>query len=284
VYEFANDAYLRVVGKSDIVGRTVGEAVPEVVEQGYVAVLDSVYAGQPFIGSSLPVKLQREGGGPADDRILDFVFQPVRDAGGAIDGIFILVTDVTERARAESALRLTNWQLGEERARLASTLDAEQRARTALRRMTETLEAQVATRTRELSQALAAQAAAMDRLRATFTTELIFQGFMDTDGILLDANPASLAAIGFRLEEVVGRPFCDTPWFTATPGMRERVQAAVQEARRGRKVEAPITVNLPDGARSFRFSVRPVFNSKRDIIGLVPEAVELAAPPLPLAG
>jgi PAS domain-containing protein len=284
VYEFANDAYLRVVGKSDIVGRTVGEAVPEVVEQGYVAVLDSVYAGQPFIGSSLPVKLQREGGSPADDRILDFVFQPVRDAGGAIDGIFILVTDVTERARAESALRLTNWQLGEERARLASTLDAEQRARTALRRMTETLEAQVATRTRELSQALAAQAAAMDRLRATFTTELIFQGFMDTDGILLDANPASLAAIGFRLEEVVGRPFCDTPWFTATPGMRERVQAAVQEARRGRKVEAPITVNLPDGARSFRFSVRPVFNSKRDIIGLVPEAVELAAPPLPLAG
>jgi PAS domain S-box-containing protein len=284
VYEFANDAYLRVVGKTgDIIGRTVSEAVPEVVEQGYVKVLDSVYAGEPFVGSSLPVKLAREAGGPPEDRILDFVFQPVRDASGAVDGIFILVTDVTERARAESALRLTNWQLGEERARLASTVDAEQRARTALRRMTETLEGQVATRTRELSQALAAQAAAMDRLRATFTTELIFQGFMDTEGILLDANPTSLAAIHCRLEDVVGRPFCDTPWFTATPGMRERVLEAVQAARRGRKVEAPITVNLPDGVRTFHFSVRPVFNSKREIIGLMPEAVELAAPPQPIA-
>lgn len=146
VYEFANDAYLRVVGKTGIVGRTVREAVPEVVEQGYVDVLDSVYAGKPFVGTSLPVKLAREPGAPPEDRILDFVFQPVRDAAGAVDGIFILVTDVTERAQAESALRISNWQLGEERARLAATVEAEQRARMALRRMAETLEAQVRAR------------------------------------------------------------------------------------------------------------------------------------------
>ena len=30
----------------------------------------------------------------------------------------MLVTDVTDRARAEAALRVSNWQLGEERARL----------------------------------------------------------------------------------------------------------------------------------------------------------------------
>jgi PAS domain-containing protein len=275
VFEFANDAYLRVVGKTGIVGRTVTEALPEVVEQGYVAVLDSVYAGEPFIGSSLPVKLDREGDGETEDRILDFVFQPIRDSGGAVDGIFILVTDVTERAKAESDLRIMNWQLGEERARLASTVDAEQRARTALRRMTESLEAAVKSRTAELTRALEAQAAAMDRLRAAFATDLIFQGFMDPQGILLDANPTSLAAIGCKLDDVVGRFFWDTPWFTETPGVSEAVRHAVQQARQGKVVQNPLAVNLPGGVRHFLFSVRAVFNARGELIGLLPEAVEL---------
>ncbi|MEJ5988987.1 PAS domain-containing protein [Ramlibacter sp. PS3R-8] len=283
VYEFANDAYLRVVGKVDIIGRTVSEAVPEVVDQGYVAVLDSVYAGKPFIGSSLPVKLAREPGEPPEERLLDFIFQPVRDAAGAVEGIFILVTDVTERARAESALRLTNWQLGEERARLASTVEAEQRARTALRRMTDTLEAIVKSRTAELTQALEAQAAAMDRLRAAFATDLIFQGFMDPQGTLLDANSTSLAAIGCRLEDVVGKPFWETPWFTATPGAPQRVRAAVEQARHGRKAQTEMTVNLPQGPGSFLFSVRPVVNARGEIVGLVPEAIALAEPSRQLA-
>ncbi|MCE3270262.1 MAG: signal transduction protein: sensor, domain-like protein [Ramlibacter sp.] len=278
VYEFANDAYLRVVGKSDIVGRTVAEAVPEVVEQGYVTVLDSVYAGKPFIGSSLPVKLAREADGAPEDRILDFVFQPVRDADGAVDGIFILVTDVTERARAESALRLTNWQLGEERARLASTVDAEQRARTALRRMTETLEAQVATRTRELSQALEFQGVVADRLRATFETSFIYQGFMDVDGTLRDANERSLEGIRCRLEDVVGRPFWQTPWFSSTPGMEERMRFAVAAAARGETVRETVELDLPIGRRRFDFSLRPVKNARGAIIGLVPEAIELDPP------
>ena len=278
VYEFANDAYLRVVGKTDIIGRTVSEAVPEVVEQGYVAVLDAVYAGEPFVGASLPVKLAREVGGMPEDRILDFVFQPVRDAAGAVDGIFILVTDVTDRAKAESALRLTNWQLGEERARLASTVDAEQRARTALRRLTETLEAQVAARTRELSQALELRSAVVDRLRATVQTSFIYQGFMDLEGKLLDANERSLEGIRCRLQDVVGRPFWETPWFTSTPGVEERIRFAVAAAARGEVVREIVELNLPIGRRRFDFSLRPVRNARGAIIGLVPEAIELDIP------
>ena len=62
---------------------------------------------------------------------------------GQVDGIFVLVTDVTDRARAENALRMSNWQLAEERARLAATVEAEKRAQAALRRFNETLEAHV---------------------------------------------------------------------------------------------------------------------------------------------
>jgi PAS domain S-box-containing protein len=276
VIEFANDAYAHLVGDREIVGKTVLEALPEVSLQGFTELLDGVYrSGERYIGAGAAVKLQRRAGEPPEERIVDFIYEPMRDASGAVDGIFVLVTDVTDRARAESALRLTNWQLGEERARLASTVEAEQRARTALRRLTETLEAQVSTRTAEVTRALAEQAAIADRLRATFGTSLLFQGFLDPDGTVRDANATSLLAIQATLQDVVGRPFWETPWFTGTPGASQQIQAAVGLAARGEVFRQEMEVDLPTGRRRFDFSLRPARNAQGYIIGLVPEAVEL---------
>jgi PAS domain-containing protein len=280
VFEFANDAYMQLVGSRDIVGKQLRQALPEVVEQGFVEILDGVYAsGEAYLGAGASVKLQREAGQPAEDRIVDFVYQPLRNAAGDVDGIFVLVTDATERARAESALRLSNWQLGEERARLASLIEAEQRARMALRRFSESLEAHVTTRTAELTRALEAQNAVTDRLRATFATDLIFQGFLDTAGTLLDANPASLAAIEKDLLEVRGRPFWETEWFSATPGMDRTIREAVEAAARGQTVRTVLTIQLAGRQRTFQFLLRPAFNGKREVMGLVPEALEIGADP-----
>ena len=275
VFEFVNDAYQHLIGGRDVTGKTVQAALPEVAEQGFVQLLDTVYrTGESYLGASIPVKLQRRPDATAEDSVLDFIYQPMRNPAGEVDSIFVLVTDVTERAKAESALRLTNWQLGEERARLASLIEAEQRARLALRRFNDTLEAHVKSRTDELTRALAAQRAVADRLRATFATDLIFQGFLDTAGTLLDANPASLAAIRCSLADVVNRPFWETPWFAATPGAPERVREAVEAARRGQTVHTEMEVMLPDGVRNFLFSVRPAFNDRQQIVGIVPEALE----------
>ena len=140
--------------------------------------------------------------------------------------------------------------------------------------MTETLEAQVATRTRELSQALAAQGVVADRLRATFETSFIYQGFMDVDGTLRDANDRSLDGIKCRLQDVVGRPFWDTPWFARNSDVRERMRFAVAAAARGEVVRETVELDLPIGRRRFDFSLRPVKNARGAIIGLVPEAIE----------
>ncbi|MGZ5269324.1 MAG: PAS domain-containing protein [Ramlibacter sp.] len=284
VFEFANDAYLRLVGRSDILGQPVAQALPETVKQGFVQLLDSVLAsGEPYLGNGAAVKLQRRPGAPPDDRVLDFIYQPLRDAGGNVDGVFVLVTDATDRARAEAALRLSNWQLGEERARLAALIEAEQRAQHALRRVNESLEWHVNQRTAQLSMALQKESEVMHRLRTTFETDLIFQGFLDADGILLDANPVSLAAIGCRLDDVRGRPFWETPWFTSTPGASEAALAAVHGAQRGETVHTVLTVDLPIGRRSYRFSMRPAMDGRGQLIGLVPEALELreSGPPAP---
>lgn len=279
-FEFANSAYMHLVGGRELVGRTVAEALPEIASQGFVRLLDNVLAtGEPYVGMGALVKLQHRPDGPVDNRTMDFIYQPLRDPAGNVDGVFVLVTDVTDRARAEAALRLSNWQLGEERARLASLIEAEQRAQQALRRVNESLEWHVKQRTAQLSQALEKESEAMHRLRTTFETDLIFQGFLDAGGILLDANPASLAAIRCTLEQVAGRPFWDTPWFTDTPGAPQVVQAAVAQARRGETLRTELTVNLPGGRRTFQFSMRPAFNARGQVIGMVPEALERAGPP-----
>ena len=57
VFEFANAAYRRIVGQREIIGRTVREAIPEAVEQGFVDILDRVYAGQRFVGEAMPMGL-----------------------------------------------------------------------------------------------------------------------------------------------------------------------------------------------------------------------------------
>jgi PAS domain S-box-containing protein len=113
------------------------------------------------------------------------------------------------------------------------------------------------------------------RMRSVFETSYQFQGLLTTDGILLDANPTSLAAIEARLEDVIGQPFWETPWFTGTAGMPQQVEAAIPAVTAGEMVRQEIVVNLPTGRRAFDFSMRPVFNTAGDVIAIVPEAMEL---------
>ncbi len=57
--------------------------LPEVAEQGFIAVLDSVYrSGQSYTAFDLPVRLQAPGLSAATLHRLDFVYQPIRDVAG----------------------------------------------------------------------------------------------------------------------------------------------------------------------------------------------------------
>ena len=43
-FEFAQPAYHRLVGHRQAIGKTVAEALPDAVEQGYLALLDKVFS------------------------------------------------------------------------------------------------------------------------------------------------------------------------------------------------------------------------------------------------
>ena len=113
VFEFANAAYLRLVGQRELIGQTVRAALPEVEGQGYFELLDQVYrTGTPFKADELQMTLQREPGSPETQAYIDFVYQPII-VDGAVSGIFVQGFDATERTMARQALQRSELRLKE---------------------------------------------------------------------------------------------------------------------------------------------------------------------------
>jgi PAS domain S-box-containing protein len=167
-FELANPGYLRLIGDRRILGRTVADALPDAAAQGYVTLLDRVYAsGEAFSAVGSKFAVQARSGGPVDERFLDFVYQPIRDGDGVVTGIFVEGVDVTDRATSDLALR-------ESEARLRS-LNAD-------------LERQVADRVRERS------------LIWQLSVDLL--GVMTQDGVFETANPAWQTMLGWSEAEL----------------------------------------------------------------------------------
>ncbi len=80
-----------------------------------------------------------------------------------------------------------------------------------------------------------------------------------------------------QLQDVIGKPFWQTPWFAGTPGMSDLVRDAIPLVAAGEVVRREIHVNLPQGGwRWFDFQMRPVRDSHNNVVAIVPEAVEVS--------
>lgn len=103
----ANTAYKRLVGREDLIGRPVAEVMPELCVQGFIGLLDHVFAtGEPYVGTAMPIALEIEGSGKSI-RHVTFAYRPVRDHAGRVTGIFCEGYDATaERLAADQLAAL----------------------------------------------------------------------------------------------------------------------------------------------------------------------------------
>lgn len=107
VFVLANKSYQQLIGGRNVVGLTIRDALPEIVDQGFVGLMDNVLkTGTPYIGTGTRMMLNQTVGGVAGERFLDFIYQPIRNSEGHVSGIFCEGQDVTERTRSERNLRL----------------------------------------------------------------------------------------------------------------------------------------------------------------------------------
>ena len=117
-FTYVNDEYVHAAGVAkpeDLVGRTILEALPELVDSTVPGFLDEVYRSRkPHRRNDFKVALRHAETGKIEDRYFDFIYKPTLDSKQEVEGIFVLAVDLTDRVLSRRTL-----EESEERFRLA---------------------------------------------------------------------------------------------------------------------------------------------------------------------
>jgi PAS domain S-box-containing protein len=105
---YVNDYYVRMTGRTsaaDFIGKTIRESLPEIESQGFNELREKVYrTGEPYVGREMMAKLNRSAAGLPDEGYFDFVYQPLRDPEGKVEGILIHAVEVTDKVAARKRI------------------------------------------------------------------------------------------------------------------------------------------------------------------------------------
>ncbi len=118
IFDFVHPRAMEALGRRDLLGRALLEALPEHRDLPYVQLLKDVFrTGAPITGNEVLVKFDRKGTGAVEDTYWNFAYLPVRSLGGHIDGVMTFDVEVTdqvlsrhkleeEHQKAEAAVRV----------------------------------------------------------------------------------------------------------------------------------------------------------------------------------
>jgi PAS domain S-box-containing protein len=238
IYEYVNDAYVTIGGQRDYVGRSVREVFPELEGQGFYELLDQVYTtGERYVVQGTPIQLA----GESLPRFIDLLYEPIRDALGAVNGIFVGGYDATEVHRVAQELRDSRAQL-------------------------ESLNADLERRIIERTQARG----------TTWQVSPDLLGALNADGYFETSNPAWMSVLGWTEEEVAAQSI----WELLHPDDLERTRGGFALTQIGQPaIRFPNRYRCKDGGyRSISWVGVPedglVYCSGRDITEEVAAANE----------
>jgi PAS domain S-box-containing protein len=104
-FAFVNDAYTKLVkrDRTQLIGKSARQVFPELEPQGYFDLLEKVYqTGEPAIGTEREVRLSLWG--KETTLFLDFIYLPIRNSVGQVEGILFQCVEVTDRVVSRTLL------------------------------------------------------------------------------------------------------------------------------------------------------------------------------------
>jgi PAS domain S-box-containing protein len=110
------------------------------------------------------------------------------------------------------------------------------------------------------------------KFRAIFDQSFQFIGLLEPNGKIIEANQTALEFVGLTSEDVRGKPFWQTPWWSMSVEIQESIERGIKRAAKGEfvrfEVEHPGTENR---VVTVDFSLTPVRDETGKVILLIPE-------------
>jgi PAS domain S-box-containing protein len=129
--------------------------------------------------------------------------------------------------------------------------------------------ARQATLVRDLSAAAA-------KFEALFDQSDIFAGIMDLQGYVREVNKLAVDWCGYTREQVLDRPFWDTPWWRGSEAMKARVRFATDQAASGLVFREELRYWVADGGeRIVDFAMHPIRDQSGSVMFLHPTGIDV---------
>ncbi len=108
------------------------------------------------------------------------------------------------------------------------------------------------------------------QLEAIFNDPETFIGVIDTDGTLREGNESALEFVSDPPSKVEGKKFWNTPWWTHSPELQQKLKKAIERAKTGEIVRFEAThIGKNRKEITVDFSLRPVRNDEDEIVSLI---------------
>ncbi|CAA9308153.1 MAG: Two-component system sensor histidine kinase/response regulator hybrid [uncultured Cytophagales bacterium] len=116
------------------------------------------------------------------------------------------------------------------------------------------------------------------RMQRVLDSMFIFAGLFTAEGRLLYANKAPLQAAGIAIEEVLGKPLEETPWWSHSGEERKLLKEKLQQAASGETVRYEASIVDKAGNRLLLdVTFGPLYDEQGKMVQLVGSAVDVTA-------
>lgn len=103
-------------------------------------------------------------------------------------------------------------------------------------------------------------------LSAIFENTIQLKALLAPDGTILNVNRIALEMIGSSKEQLVGKSFITTPWWTHDPRQMQTLQVAFEKARLGQAFQSRVTHRDRDqNLRVIDFNLIPLFDTHQSV-------------------
>ncbi|MCP4689023.1 MAG: PAS domain S-box protein [Desulfobacterales bacterium] len=114
------------------------------------------------------------------------------------------------------------------------------------------------------------------KVRAILDHAFQFIGLIRPDGVLIDANRSAVEFGGLKYEDVIGKRFWETPWWTHSAEMQKKLREAIDAATRGEFARFEAWHRGAEGEIIYAdVSVTPIRDEDGSILYLIPEGRDI---------